>query len=50
MLIESITIKNFRQFHNEIKLDFSTSKEKNVTVISFRIFIKYLSASGFDSE
>lgn len=33
MLIESIRIRNFRQFRGEQKIDFSTNKEKNVTVI-----------------
>lgn len=33
MIIESISIKNFRQFFHEIELQFSTDKDKNVTVI-----------------
>lgn len=33
MIIESLTVKNFRQFMDETKLEFSTDKAKNVTVI-----------------
>jgi len=33
MKIESISILNFRQFHNETNIQFSTDLEKNVTVI-----------------
>ncbi|MCK6207707.1 AAA family ATPase [Bacillus infantis] len=33
MLLESITLKNFRQYYGEQIITFSTSKEQNVTVI-----------------
>ncbi len=33
MLIESIRIKNFRQFYQEIQIEFSTDSKKNVTVV-----------------
>ena len=33
MLIESITITNFRQFFGEVSLDFSTDPVRNVTVV-----------------
>ena len=33
MIIESLTVKNFRQFMDETKLEFSTDSERNVTVI-----------------
>jgi DNA sulfur modification protein DndD len=33
MLLESIILKNFRQYYQEQKIDFSTSSSRNVTVI-----------------
>ena len=33
MLIKSLKYKNFRQFKGDHKVDFSTDKEKNVTII-----------------
>jgi DNA sulfur modification protein DndD len=33
MLIESISIVNFRQFYGEVSLKFSTHREKNITVV-----------------
>ena len=33
MLIKYIKLKNFRQFKGEHKINFSTDKEKNVTIV-----------------
>jgi DNA sulfur modification protein DndD len=33
MLIESLKIENFRQFYNEVEINFSTDSEQNVTVV-----------------
>ena len=33
MLINSITLENFRQYKGKNQIDFSTSPEKNVTII-----------------